>query len=141
MEILKNVKSYEAILCQDVSIHSVGADSVPSVDIPIVRNPLKIIDCVPHWTGMHFEFTLYWTVPEFVAYGSGIFKSFVVIAEERVTKRYIDRKEVQKTPNQTLYSYTWQNLRPLQDNRKYQFRVSMRCSLCICKCSISSLSV
>ena len=140
-ESLKNVRSYEAMLFQVVSIHSVGADSIPSLDIHTVRNPLKITDCVPHWNGKHFEFTLYWTVPEFVAYGSGIFNSFVVIAEERVTKRYIDKRDVLKTPNQTLYSYTWRDMRPLESNRKYQFRVSVRCSLCICKYSISPLSV
>ena len=91
-----------------------------------VRNPLNIIDCVPHWNGTYFNFTLYWTVPEFVAYGSEIFNSFLVIAEERIIKRYIDRREVPKTPNQTLYSYTWQNLTPLEDNQKYQFRVNVR---------------
>ena len=103
-----------------------GADSIPSVDMHTVRNPLNIIDCVPHWNGTYFNFTLYWTVPEFVAYGSGIFNSFVLIAQERVAKRYIDRREVPKTPNQTLYSYTWQNLRPLESNQKYQFRVNVR---------------
>ena len=102
---------------------------------------MKIIDCVPHWNGLYFNFTLYWTVPEFVAYGSGIFNSFVVIAEEKIIKRFIDRRNVLKTPNQTLYSYTWQNLRPLESNRKYQFRVNVRCSLCTCKCSLSPPSV
>ena len=138
LETLKNVRSYEAMLFQVVSIY-LRWYSIPSVHIHTVKNPLKIIDCVPHWNGTYFNFTLYWTVPEFVAYGSGIFHGFVVIVKENITKQYADRREVPKTPNQTLYSYTWRDLRPLASNLKYQFRVNVRSSLCTYKCSISPL--
>ena len=82
---------------------------------------MNITDCVPHWNGSHFNFTITWTVPEFVAYGDEIFRSFLVIAERKITKRYVQGKDVVKIPNQREYSYKWLNFYPIEE--EYQFTV------------------
>jgi hypothetical protein len=89
-------------------------------------NVVRITDCVPHWTGSLFNFILFWTVPEYVAYGSGIFSSFQVVADEKRSKRFINNFHIPKTPNQTMYFYTWPDLPPLESEEDYEFRVSIQ---------------
>ena len=82
---------------------------------------MTITDCVRHWNGSHFNYTIHWTVPEFVAYGDGIFSGFLVVAEKKITKRYIRGYDVAKIPNQREYSYKWLDLYPMEE--EYQFTV------------------
>ena len=86
--------------------------------------PLTFTGCEPHWDGTHYSFTLHWTIPQFVAYGAGeVFSGFLVEAEERLTKRFIDNTNVPSTQNKTSYSYTWRNLSPLDSQKHYEFEV------------------
>ena len=86
--------------------------------------PLTFTRCEPHWDGTHYSFTLHWTIPQFVAYGAGeVFSGFLVEAEERLTKRFIDNTNVPSTQNKTSYSYTWRNLSPLDSQKHYEFEV------------------
>ena len=74
-------------------------------------NSFEPLTFEPHWDGTHYSFTLHWTIPQFVAYGAGeVFSGFLVEAEERLTKRFIDNTNVPSTQNKTSYSYTWRNL-------------------------------
>ena len=62
---------------------------------------MVITDCVPHWNGLDFDFTIHWTVQEFVAYGNEIFSGFVVVVEYRIAKRFIRNNDVIKIASQT----------------------------------------
>ena len=84
---------------------------------------VAITDCIPHWNGSHFDFTIHWTVKEFVAYGNEIFSGFLVVVEDRIAKRFIRGNDVRKIANQTEYSYKWFHLPPLEQDTTYQFRV------------------
>ena len=84
---------------------------------------VTITGCVPHWNGSHFNFTIHWTVHEFVAYGNEIFSGFVVVVEDRIAKRFIRNNDVNKIANQTEYSYKWFHLPPLEQDTTYQFTV------------------
>ena len=86
--------------------------------------PLTFTGCEPHWDGTHYSFTLHWTIPQFVAYGAGeVFSGFLVEAEERLTKRFIDNTNVPSTQNKTSYSYIWRDLKPLDSQEHYEFEV------------------
>ena len=89
-----------------------------SHNIP-VGNQVNITKCVSQWTGSYFDFTIHWTVPQFVAYGSEIFSSFRIEADSRSTHKWED---ISKVPNQTTYSYKWTDFKPASD--QYVFKVN-----------------
>ena len=84
---------------------------------------MAITDCVPHWNGLDFDFTIHWTVQEFVAYGNEIFSGFLMVVEDRIAKRFIRDNDVRKITNQTEYSYKWLHLPPLEQEKTYEFKV------------------
>ena len=84
---------------------------------------MVVTHCVPHWNGLDFDFTIHWTVQEFVAYGNEIFIGFLVVIEDRIAKRFIRSNDVNKIANQTEYSYKWFNLPPLEKDTTYKFTV------------------
>ena len=91
------------------------------------RNALKITDCIDDWDGHLFNYTLYWTIPQFWAYGNGIFTRFVLSADQinsgLRTKRFIRSEDINKIENKTTYKYTWINFNPLDDLYSYEFKV------------------
>jgi serine/threonine protein kinase len=91
-----------------------------------LEKPMVITDCVPHWNGLDFDFTIHWTVQEFVAYGNEIFSGFLMVVEDRIAKRFIRDNDVRKITNQTEYSYKWLHLPPLEQEKTYEFKVSIQ---------------
>ena len=88
------------------------------------KNALKITDCVPHWNGSLFNYTIHWTVPQYIAYGSGIFSEFSLTADKvQIAKRFIRSESVQKIANEMSYNYTWIDFKPLHSSYKYEFKV------------------
>jgi proto-oncogene tyrosine-protein kinase Ret len=91
-----------------------------------LEKPMVVTHCVPHWNGLDFNFTIHWTVQEFVAYGNDIFIGFLVVIEDRIAKRFIRSNDVNKIANRTEYSYKWFNLPPLEKDTTYKFTVSIQ---------------
>ncbi|CAI8057371.1 hypothetical protein GBAR_LOCUS31264 [Geodia barretti] len=91
-----------------------------------LEKPMVVTHCVPHRNGLDFDFTIHWTVQEFVAYGNEIFSGFLVVIEDRIAEQFIRNDDVNKIANQTEYSYKWFDLPPLEQDTTYTFIVSIQ---------------
>ena len=103
-----------------------------------IKMPMEITACTAHWNGSMFNYTLHWRVPEFIAYGSGIFNNFLVEATlqfEGKTLSFFSNHFIQKQPDQTLYEYTWINFEPQAPEKIYDFHVSCKCGFVCEFCS------
>ena len=100
-----------------------------------IKMPMEITACTAHWNGSIFNYTLHWRVPEFIAYGSGIFNEFLVHANLQFEGKILSlfsNDLIQKQPDQTLYEYTWINFEPQAPEKIYKFGVSCKCGfMCV----------
>ena len=92
----------------------------------LISNSIEITDCIAQWNGSLFNYTVHWRVPDFIAFGSKIFNSFLVVADLEQTRNkrdVIDSKFILKQPNQTSYSIVWTNFEPQHSQYFYEFDV------------------
>ena len=90
------------------------------------KNAVNITDCSSHWNGSLFNYTIQWTIPQYLAYGDGIFNIFSVIVDKidsRRAKRLIDSRNIQKRANETKYNFSWINVEPFHSQYVYQIKV------------------
>ena len=94
---------------------------------------MEITDCITQWNGSLFNYTVHWRVPDFIAFGSGIFSSFLVDADLELNGGngdYISSKPILKEPNQTSYSVVWTDFRPRHSQYYYEFGVNYKFHMC-----------
>ena len=90
------------------------------------KNAVNITDCSSHWNGSLFNYTIQWTIPQYLAHGDGIFSQFSLTVDEineKRTKRFIRSDTVPKVANQTKYNFTWINVEPIPLQYVYEFKV------------------